>query len=369
MVVALMSCKPKGMESKRQQDMEAQYKQPICVIGMHRSGTSMVTRLLRLCGLDLGPDGTIMGASAGNAEGHFEHLGFVELNDALLEHFGGSWDYPPALEAGWERDPSLNNLTRQARVLIETFSGRAGWGWKDPRTTLLLPFWRQLIPNMRYVICLRSPLEVARSLAERDRMSIAGAAELWYHYSHKAICDTDNSRRIVSFYEDYFVNPLQELNRVAEFCGFATYSDAEAVQGIISGALRHQSTDLLGLLEQECIPQEYKLLYLGLRALSFEEASAKKRGHAAMEKTAVGATKLFELMKEFRATHRVAHLEARIAGMELLLKKSQATIGEREGEIARLEKENAQLRAFSEAVRKTWVYRSYRKLVWPFKRV
>jgi hypothetical protein len=70
----------------------------ICIAGAHRSGTSMVTRLLHRCSLDLGPLSELMPAQADNPEGFWEHLGFVALNDELLSELGGAWDLPPTAD-------------------------------------------------------------------------------------------------------------------------------------------------------------------------------------------------------------------------------------------------------------------------------
>jgi hypothetical protein len=72
-------------------------------------------------------------------------------------------------------------------------------------------------------------------------------------------------------------------------------------------------------------------------------------------------------MTEFRETDKTAQLEANLAATEQMLNKSQATVREREREVLNLEKDNARLQAFSDAVRGTWAYRSYRKLIRPFK--
>ena len=66
---------------------------PVCIIGMHRSGTSMVARLLQQCDLYLGPEYQLLGPDSANPEGHFEHTGFLKIDDALLRYFGGSWDF------------------------------------------------------------------------------------------------------------------------------------------------------------------------------------------------------------------------------------------------------------------------------------
>src|SRR5438552_5828109 len=93
----------------------------ICIAGAHRSGTSMLTRLLHTCGLYLGPESELMPAQADNPEGFWEHLGFVALNDELLNELGGAWDLPPKADenfAGTRLDP----LRMKARLLIEGFA-------------------------------------------------------------------------------------------------------------------------------------------------------------------------------------------------------------------------------------------------------
>jgi hypothetical protein len=198
-------------------------------------------------------------------------------------------------------------------------------------------------------------------------MSITGATELWYHYSRAAINNTDGCSRLLSFYEDYFTNPLQEFDRVAGFCGFDGHKYRIGVHEIISRPLRHQSIELVELLKEDRIPLEYKLFYFGLRVLSLEKPFTKGHGRARGENTEDGPAELLRLMTEFRETDKTAQLEANLAATEQMLNNSQATVREREREVLNLEKDNARLQAFSDAVRGTWAYRSYRKLIRPFK--
>ena len=263
--------KTKKIREKTNSQMLPTIDTPTCIIGMHRSGTSMVARLLNQCGLNLGPEERLLGPNADNAMGHFEHTGFIEIDDALLKHFGGSWDNPPVLNSGWENDATLGELVAKAKKLIDTFTNSAPWGWKEPRTTFLLPFWQKLLPDLRYVICVRNPLEVARSLAERNGTSIPEGAHLWSQYTRAAIQNTEGWPRILTFYEDFFRDPLDEINRVVGFCRLNRVDDPSKVQGIISGEHRHQTSGTVELLNEGSVPLEYKLLYLGLRSLASEE--------------------------------------------------------------------------------------------------
>ena len=130
----------------------------------------MLTRLLHACGLYLGGESDLMPPQADNPDGFWEHLGFVALNDELLHELGGAWDLPPKADeslTGARLDP----LRLKARLLIERFDSAPAWGWKDPRNSLTLPFWQQLLPELKTLIMVRNPLEVAHSMRERNGTS------------------------------------------------------------------------------------------------------------------------------------------------------------------------------------------------------
>jgi hypothetical protein len=144
----------------------------ICIAGAHRSGTSMLTRLLHACGLFLGPKNALMPPQADNPDGFWEHLGFVALNDELLNVLGGAWDLPPKADEAFTR-PELDPLRLKARLLIEGFDSAHVWGWKDPRNSLTLPFWQDLLSGLKTLIIVRNPLEVAYSMQVRNGTSCA----------------------------------------------------------------------------------------------------------------------------------------------------------------------------------------------------
>src|SRR6516164_8854007 len=168
-----------------------------CIAGMHRSGTSMVAKLLYLSGLYLGPEEELVPATPDNPDGHWENSRIIELNDEILDALGGGWDRPPSPRNGWYRGDAdrastpqhLLPLKEKALALFEQFRGREPWGWKDPRTSLTLPFWQPLLPCLKVVICLRNPLEVAMSLRRRGLSSYALSLDLWRIYSGQILRD------------------------------------------------------------------------------------------------------------------------------------------------------------------------------------
>jgi hypothetical protein len=341
----------------------------ICIIGMHRSGTSMVARLLGLCGLNLGGDDQLIGPDEGNPLGHFEHAGFHRINEALLEHFGGSWDNPPELNPGWQNDSSLSHLAAEGKRLISTFTESRPWGWKEPRTTLLLPFWKSIIPSLRFVICVRSPLDVARSLEKRDGMSIGAGAALWHRYFGAAVRNTEGSPRIFTFYEDYFDDPLSEINRVSGFCGLSPGENPSELHAVVSRELRHHTSEIADLFNAEIIPVQLKLFYVSVWALYSQRYAWPRSTKYEGDMTSVSIGKLLDSLAEIEDREKVAQLQSALIrkAQEVTAVRSavRKQLSELEKQMTALQAENLRLQAFSDAVRNTFVYRFYKKCLRP----
>ena len=222
----------------------------VCVLGMHRSGTSVTARLLNLAGLDLGPDAELMPAAADNIKGFWEHRGFVRINDLILRKVDGHPFRVPVLANGWERNPSLDELRERAISVIEhNFAGATCWGWKDPRTCLTLAFWQQLIGPMRYVLCFRHPAEVTLSLRERDKLSLARGLRLWLQYSLNAIRSTRGLERLLVFYEDIVADWKGELKSMASFIGKSRGAERASTlrlaEEFVDASMRHHVSETL----------------------------------------------------------------------------------------------------------------------------
>jgi len=180
----------------------------------------MVTRLLHGCGLNLGSKDALMPPQADNPDGFWEHLGFVALNDELLEALGGAWDLPPKANENLP-DERLEPLRMKARLLIDGFHSAQIWGWKDPRNSLTLPFWEDLLPDLKTLIIVRNPLEVAYSMRKRNGTSYAFGLRLWEIYNRRLIEAAGNHERLFTHYDLFFGNAEKELHRIANFVGIA----------------------------------------------------------------------------------------------------------------------------------------------------
>ena len=239
---------------------------PICIAGMHRAGTSMVARMLEGCGVDLGGPEHFAPPAPDNRDGYWEDLRFVALNDRILEKFQGAWDHPPALPPGWEASPVLEAERRDAAALLRWRA--EPWGWKDPRTSLTIPFWRSLLPTMRVIVCLRNPFEVADSLRARGYTSERFGLSLWEAY-YRAIEETvDGSSALVTHYESFLANPRAELERVLAFLDLRPGPAVrEAVLAAAQPGARHHRRSSGGA-EDAAWSAAGRALYAELRARS-----------------------------------------------------------------------------------------------------
>lgn len=210
----------------------------VSVIGMHRSGTSMVAKLLYLCGVYLGSQSELVPATPDNPDGHWEHIGFQEVNDEILSLLDGGWDYPPPMLPDWFRDSRFDHAREKASGLIAQFEGHEPWGWKDPRSSLTLPFWNQLLSNLKILICVRNPLEVAVSLRRRGLCSYALGLNLWKTYNQRILESTHPGHRIVTHYGSYFTDQKGELKRVLGLLG------VEVSEEILKGCITTTRADL-----------------------------------------------------------------------------------------------------------------------------
>lgn len=220
----------------------------VLVVGMHRSGTSAVAGALGCLGLGLPRSEDLLGVQHGNPTGHFESRSLIALGDELLGRVGASWEHPPPLELDLARDPRLSPLRARAAAVFETaFEGNPGpVCWKDPRTALLLGFWRAALDRpLVAVLVHRDPLEVASSLARRDALPLVEGLALWEHYLHAALAGLAGLPVLVVDYARAVEEPEAFVDRAATFVaahvpGFDPAPDARARSAAtIRRELRH----------------------------------------------------------------------------------------------------------------------------------
>jgi GT2 family glycosyltransferase/glycosyltransferase involved in cell wall biosynthesis len=197
----------------------------------------MVTKLLHVCGLKLGRETDLMPARPDNPDGFWENLRFVNLNDELLGELGGAWDLPPRRDEDFG-DPRLKALREKARLLVGEFNRASAWGWKDPRNSLTLPFWKSVLPGLKTVVVVRNPLEVAHSMRARNGTSYSFGVRLWEIYNRRIMETTAAEERLLTQYDFFFENSEFELRRIAAFVGLPD-SEASRAATFVATGRRH----------------------------------------------------------------------------------------------------------------------------------
>lgn len=193
----------------------------ITVLGMHRSGTSTVTRGLMALGVGLGDH--LHPASTDNPKGFWEDKDCLKINEELLALFGSAYDRLNLRADIPANDPKVLDLqVRAAEILRDNLQqGNGLWGFKDPRTCRLLAFWKPLLSatgsDLAFVICLRNPMSVARSLQKRDAIAFEKSYLLWLQHMLAALQETaEAGPRVVVEYDRLIAQPRYELQRIAQ---------------------------------------------------------------------------------------------------------------------------------------------------------
>lgn len=191
----------------------------ILVLGMHRSGTSALTRVLNLLGAYVGND--LLAAKADNAGGFWEHAEAVAIHDRLLAALGRSWHDARELPSGWMQSTAGKVAAGEVAQLIERdMKGERLWTVKDPRMCRLAPLWIQVLRGLgiatKAVLVVRDPYEVASSLHVRDGWSHRHAYLMWIEHLLEAIRATADVPRALVSYQQLLGDWRTHMGRLAD---------------------------------------------------------------------------------------------------------------------------------------------------------
>jgi len=222
----------------------------VLILGMHRSGTSSLAGTLQQHGLYLG---NVFEWNPYNLKGNRENEKIMFLNDEVLMENGGNWHNPPvAIE--WNSE-----LANKRDKIIQTFaeSGVLLWGFKDPRTVITLPFWKDGLCNIKMVGSFRHPLLVAQSLnARTPTMSIPYGLELWKRYNTQLLLYFEQKKFPIISFDASPQEYQSSLNYIIDYLGLNKTPVNQNIP-FFDVALRNQNT-IDGI---EKIPDEILDLY------------------------------------------------------------------------------------------------------------
>jgi O-antigen biosynthesis protein len=255
----------------------------IVVLGMHRSGTSVLARALQALNVDLG-NRLMPGIDHVNPKGFWEDLDINHLDMAMLAALESDWHRLGVFhEHHFDHLEERGFLKEAVQLLRSKLDGHRVFGVKDPRMTKLLPLWKRAFAAMglrvAYVISVRNPLSVAKSVRARDGFDLEVGYLLWLEHCLLAVAETEQDPRIFIDYDAVLENPRKQLKRLADaFCLDVNNAEVDAFSdGFLEKELRHSKHSPADPdLGESCLPLINEVFLLLLKMTVEPSASATK---------------------------------------------------------------------------------------------
>lgn len=309
----------------------------IVVLGMHRSGTSVVTRGLQVMGVDLG-NKLMPPVDENNEKGFWEDMDIYSLNMEMLNSLNSDWHFltpiQPSDVNALRRD---GYLLRAVEMLREKTSDAPLFGFKDPRVARLLPFWKEVFAQTRldvsYVLTIRHPLSVCKSLEKRDGFDFEKGCLLWLEHVISSLVGTAGENRILVDYDRLMQSPEAELTRMAK--KFQLQIDMPKLEdfktGFLDEELRHTVYQLNDLTSDEAAPPLAREVYSDI----LKAATIDGRLDASSFRNKI-AQWSDEFSRQKSALALVDKLTSKIFSMDQALAEKEQAIQARSSQIANL---------------------------------
>ena len=202
-------------------DKDKTPKKAICITGMHRSGTSAVACAISLLGVYFGKPNDMMTPLPENPMGFWERADLVSLHDRIYHRLKREWDTVIPLPKQWHRLAKMRVTWLELLNFVKReFLEHPIWGWKDPRTALLLDVWKDLLNDLDVeLFCLlvvRSPLDVALSLSRRDGFSYEKSFGIWLNYYISALNSSKDIPKAFISYDSLVDNCESTIKKCAK---------------------------------------------------------------------------------------------------------------------------------------------------------
>lgn len=194
-------------------------KKLVIIVGMHRSGTSLVSQICKCMGTYLGAENELMIASPANLDGYFENLEVVRINDDVLRFYNREWYSLETFELDYHSPWIKGVMERIKNCIRKLFEESDIVAIKDPRLSLLLPLWDKVLNELEietsFIWVFRNPLEVMDSLRKRDGYSSRHALMLWCYYNFSILEFLKKKKYLLVNYRDVLESPqsIEEIGR------------------------------------------------------------------------------------------------------------------------------------------------------------
>ncbi len=198
-------------------------KNAILIAGMHRSGTSALTRVISFLGADL-PTNLVPALPENNETGFWESVDLLIQHDKLLHSAGSSWSDWTEFNVDWY-DSVVGRKYHQviSDIVKNNFSASNFFVVKDPRICRILPFWLNIIQQQKIqpfvIIPIRNPLEVAQSLKARDGFPLAKGGLIWLRHVLDAVFFSQGHPVAFVAYEKLMQDWKSVIDSITSQCG------------------------------------------------------------------------------------------------------------------------------------------------------
>ena len=230
----------------------------ILVAGMHRSGTSALTRVLNIAGCDLPKTLMKLKSYPGNVAGFWESQAIMDLNQEILISAGSFWDDWRPLEPDWYGSPAADGYRERAQELIRSeFGGSRLFVLKDPRICRLMKFWVEVVgacgAQPLVVSPIRNPWDVAASLQVRNHIDPSVGQLIWLRHTLDAEADSRSLRRTYLRYEQLLSDAQAVVARLGSDLGVSwpkssrAYMETKIAEFLSPELHHHKSEDAFAL--------------------------------------------------------------------------------------------------------------------------
>lgn len=260
-------------------------RQALFVLGMHRSGTSALTRVLSLLGCDT--PRTLIAPDGNNEKGYWESDVLRVLNDAVLASGGSDWRDWRAFNPHWIVTVRAGEFREKALAALASEYGSSRlFVFKDPRACRIVPFWKSVFDafgaEMKVVIPFRNPLEVIASLVTRDHMPTELAALLWLRHIIDAERDTRGMARLFLNYETFLSEWPAKLEAMQDSLGIywprLSVSTRGQISSFLAEGLRHNRFEAEDIGRQSILSNWLVPTFETLRRWGLEGEDERGRG-------------------------------------------------------------------------------------------
>lgn len=198
----------------------------LVVLGAGRSGTSLLMQVLHTCGMRVSQH--LTPKTEFNPEGGWEDREIFDAQRDLMRDLNTNHYLP--MPTSWLDAPATQKCISTLVPIVEknVQSDHNIWGFKDPKTALLIPMWSLVfeICNVQpfYLLAVRNPTAVINSMVQNYGTDPRQAETFWLLKYTFAITDLAGSVCIVH-YEDWFKNPLPQARTVLRYAGLHLSDD------------------------------------------------------------------------------------------------------------------------------------------------